>query len=906
LELRTDQWHDKGGSGPWFDVVHFDLHGSAIKDEDACIHFLSSDGNNISPVNSTDVGRVLARNHVTAVFLNACESGYLGGESRACFAKGLIDSGVSNVLAMAYSLTNTAASILVSTFYTHLLTTKLEFSAASGAARRALRDSMLRDCRFGRKVEIEDAIIPVVFTSSPAADMFREHEYARQLPFDMSFTPSDQGFSASMVTEILAEHTTPPIKGRESDALRMEFLASNGSSNQESPSPTGKIILLHGTAGVGKSDFAKCLASWWEQTNFIHSSVYVDISRPNFEDEIRTLVERSNQGSVDESASSTGRMLYIVDHVDSKTLRTSKIPFDNDGQAMFKKNIGELAGTKNLVIIVSRKTEAWLKVPVPQRHDLHNLDPYSATIFASKIYRDLHIESVLEDREETDSLDVLLCRLDYNPLAIATFLHALWERSSSIDACKPSIFLQRMLGLPDYIPMHSGLHKQVQECRDLVHQLIMQCGEKANVILSRLALTSGWFDEDWYRLMSLSGGQDIELTNPYVTSFVTKFLLTSGWVRRTSESYQVYRNGEAHYNDRLKVDGYLMHALLINVLREGFYSSFTLLGTRDRFTQGMWWHFVELMVRKAAIYNQSEHGTVEALRHQALTEAEAFSFLTAFEICLQDAEAPIVYGPNKRMWGAHGLWVLLQRLDECSKKINREVKTAPQTMALSLAMLVPRLERVQSFLTMRLDIGQVDFKQETGLTNVEYCMFVTKMVAEHYCIRNPMKAGQYIARCLGLIQRHGDRIATFNWQLQHIFAWLLIALSYCYIYTQSDFIECVKILRVALQACRFMEQRTVIEGSDGDFDLSVMSREDVEKSPYRSILAARMYGIATLRLCAFKALRMALETLGKRQEAGTFGTLEINAQVFFFQFFPAAMLNELPRLGEKYGDTHVL
>jgi CHAT domain len=911
LDLRTRQWHEKGGSGPWFDIVHFDLHGT-IKNSEAYIHFLSGSGEWIFKQKSANVGNALARNHVTTVFLNACESGYLGEEPSACFAKGLTDSGVSNVLAMSYSLTNTAASILVSTFYTYLLTTKLDFWAASGAARQALRDSTLRDCRFGRKVELQDSIIPIIFTSGPAADKSWTHDYALQLPLNIECIREHEGVPTILVNEIFAGHTTPPITGRESDVLKMEWMVSDEESVQQTPSKKGKTILLKGPAGVGKSEFARYLASWWVETNFVKSAVYLDVSRPTFEYELATASARRDESSSDGSVSSTDRTLYVLDHVDSKTLPTSGTTFDEEGKGRFKTAVAALAGTDNIVLLISRKDEEWLRVRIRQRHQLQNLDPYSATILASKIYDELPINSILETRDEASALETLLCRLDYNPLAIEVFLYALMERSSSIDDCKPSSLLHQLLYLPDFIPMFRNPHKQVQECRDFVKELITQQSQKANIILSRLALTSGWFDEDWYRLTYLSGGLDIGLDDATITVFVKKFLLTSGWVTKRSESYQLYRNNQAQSGEKLLVNGYHMHALLVNAVRERFFSALRPLGTRSEFTQGMWWHFTELMIRKAGVYNQSDPGTVEGLRHQALTEAEAFSFLTAFEVCLQDALEPIVSGPNKQMWGAHGLWGVLKHLHKCSKKITRESQTAPQTIALSLPMILPRMELVQNYLFLRLAIGRLDWKQETRITNLEYCMLVTRMLAEHYYVRNPMRSGQYIALCLALICRHAKRITTFNWELQNIFAWLLITLSYCYIYTHSSFSQPEKILRVALQACRLMEQRTVIEDSDTvpptsrTFDLAQLSRQDLENSPYRRTLAARMYEIATLRLCAFKALRMVHQTVGEAELAKYFETLEIHTQVFFFQFFPANALHELPRLGERYGDTNVL
>ena len=755
---------------------------------------------------------MLARNHVTTVFLNACESGHLTEDPRACFAKGLINSGVSNVLAMSYSLTNTSASILVGKFYEHLLTVKLDFWAASQAARQALRDDPFRDCRFGRKVELQDSIIPIVFLSRPAADKSWVHDYARQLPLDLKHMQDHERTSVILVNGVSTKFGTTPIIGRESDVLKIEWMAADKTPIQRTTSMKGKAILLKGAAGVGKSEFALYLASWWIQTNFVETAVYLDVSHSTFQSLLKIALIREDGRPSDSSVSSKHRTLYVLDHMNSKTLPTSRTPFGPEDKSRFRTAVAALAGTDNIVLLISRKDEEWLRVPVAQRHQLQNLAPYSATILASGLYDEMKLRSVLDTKNEADALEVLLCRLDYNPLAIRVLLYALMERSTSIDDCKPSRLLQQFLQLPDYVPLSGDSHQQIQECRDFVSELIEQQPQKAEIILSRLALCSGWFDEDWYRLTYLSGGQDIGLNDATITAFVKKYLLTSGWVTKKSQSCQLYKNSQAT-EEWVVVDGYHMHALLINTVREAFF----LISTRSM--KGSWWHFTELMLRKAGSYYERDPSTLEGLRCQILTEAEAFSFLTAFEVCLQDALFqdpldPVVIGPNKRMWGAHGLWGILRHLHRCSKKINSETRTAPQTVALSLTMILTRMERVQNYLFLRLALGQLDPRVETRITNVEYCLRVSRMMAEHYYLRNPMRSGQHIALCLAFVCRNASRTITFNWESQDIFVWLLLTLSYCYIHTQSDLRQAERILRVTLQACRFVEQRTVTEFSD--------------------------------------------------------------------------------------------
>jgi hypothetical protein len=910
LTFRTHQWHEKGGTGPWFDIVHFDMHGS-VKESEAYIHFLSGSGKKTFLQNSANVGKMLARNHVTTVFLNACESGYLGGEPKACFAGGLIDAGVPSVMAMSHSLTNTAASIIVSKFYTSLLNTRLDFWAASGAARQALRDSTLRDCRFGRKVELEDSIIPVIFVSKSATDRPWAHGHS---PLDTSSIP-DHPTVARIFANMDDDHTTPrtPSRvGRESDFLKMEWLASSDNSDGPSSSRPGKTILLNGGAGVGKTAFAKDLASWWIDTNFVQHATRLDMlgllgdSTP-----LDICAELKST-----SAASAGRTVYILDHLECRTISTAEKPLDKEDRSRFKDAIGTLVGSDNIVIVISRRNEEWLQVPTSQRHELQNLDPYSATIFASNVYHEYGYKSALESRDEATALEVLVCRLDYNPLSIKAFLSALLERSSGVDDCKPSIFLEQILRRPGYIPLLRSSHYQVFGVRLFLQNLCAQQGIKTDVILSRLALTAGWFNEDWYQLIYRSGGLQIGLNDAVITTFLKKHLLTSGWVRKAPQPYQLsaaYLNERPQAEEGLDVNGYYMHAMLINAVRERWVPRSTPLEMCPDLPREQYRLFADFMIGKAiAYYKLNENHTAAVLQRHHIVEAEAFSLLTAFEVCFQDVLEPFTSEPGKEpKWGVYGPIAILEQLHQCSIRTSQEIQTAPQTVALTSAMIFPRMERVQNYLFLRLAVGQLDEEQGTGFSNVEHCITATRTVAELHIVRNPMKAGQYIALCLGLIRRYSSRVVTSAWGVQHNLAWLLMALSYCIIYTRSP-VEPTEILQVALQACRLIERQIIIVDPETDppicktFDLARERDIDWRNIPYQKKLFRKMLSIGLLRLGTFKALRMTYQAMHGEEQMNKYGLLEESTEFFFFESIAEETLHALSQVNIETSLEYVL
>jgi hypothetical protein len=158
--------------------------------------------------------------------------------------------------------------------------------------------------------------------------------------------------------DLVKEPCTLSSLGRESDVLKMEWLALSDDPNERKSSKNRKTILLNGGAGVGKTDFARYLASWWFDTNFVQHAHRLDMISSDWEASLQKMCKELDL--LDRSAASTGRTVYILDHLESRKIPTSREPLDKESKHRFKHAIRTLAGIDNIVIVISRKSEEWL------------------------------------------------------------------------------------------------------------------------------------------------------------------------------------------------------------------------------------------------------------------------------------------------------------------------------------------------------------------------------------------------------------------------------------------------------------------------------------------------------------------------------------------------------------------
>src|SRR5258708_1293225 len=159
---------------------------------------------------------------------NACQSGKQIGESETSLGSRLMQAGVQLVLAMGYSVTVSAAELLMQTLYQHLFAGE-ELSAAIRHARTELYNHKARRASFEQR-------------TGPENWFEREAEEHRSHPPEPHY-----GFV-----------------GRDLDILEIErrlLLKRN-------------LLLVRGMGGAGKTTLLRHLGAWWHTTGFVERVFY--------------------------------------------------------------------------------------------------------------------------------------------------------------------------------------------------------------------------------------------------------------------------------------------------------------------------------------------------------------------------------------------------------------------------------------------------------------------------------------------------------------------------------------------------------------------------------------------------------------------------------------------------------
>ncbi|MGB5713424.1 MAG: CHAT domain-containing protein, partial [Waterburya sp.] len=229
-----DQHLDKKGNG-YYHIVHFDTHGSLMEYQDleqgeehnrysfqarfgrkdlepydgkkAFIFLEEETRGQADPVEATELAKLLTGKGIPVCILNACQSGKQVSESTATEADNretslgsrLMAAGMEMVVAMGYSVTVTAAEVMMSKVYTHLFASS-DFHQAIRLGRRELWNRKTREASFNLTIDLEDWILPVVYSNQAVKLNLRdftpqeEEAYYDSIDSKYRFTPPTYGF----------------------------------------------------------------------------------------------------------------------------------------------------------------------------------------------------------------------------------------------------------------------------------------------------------------------------------------------------------------------------------------------------------------------------------------------------------------------------------------------------------------------------------------------------------------------------------------------------------------------------------------------------------------------------------------------------------------------------------------
>ena len=434
-DIRSDH-----GDG-YYHIIHLDMHGSLLSYEEylkvAEINkppqhtfqrnyaqtgitkyqglkaFLLFNGveNGGNLVSADDLAALLKSNQIPIMVLNACQSGKQVGATETSLASRMLDAGVQLVVGMGYSVTVSAAELLMTTLYKQLL----EERSPSEAIRRArleLFHNKKRRAAYGQMIDLEDWMLPVIYQN-------------RAPEFDKK---AFQGQVASADTEYAAPRTEYGFVGRDMDILAIEqhLLTKRN------------LLLTRGMGGAGKTTLLHHLGWWWQKTRFVEQVFYFGYDRKAYHlpEIIQTIggqlnlklsgIAENDQSAILQKLKST-RHLLILDNLESITGEPLAIQntLPADAQAELRNFLQKLLDGRTIILLGSRSGEEWLR-PDPLRdndvYDIPGLDYEARTDLAEAIIKAIGAPNYPEQEDHQSDFRRLLKLLGGYPLAMEVVL----------------------------------------------------------------------------------------------------------------------------------------------------------------------------------------------------------------------------------------------------------------------------------------------------------------------------------------------------------------------------------------------------------------------------------------------------------------------------------------------------
>ena len=442
------------GNG-YYHIVHFDVHGALktyedfqqgvennrylydarygrdkeIKPYDGLKAYLALEGNakgEYDLVEASEIANLLTGKGIPVCILNACQSGKQLNQSETednretSLGSRLMNAGMQMVVAMSYSVTVTAAEIVMREIYTHLFDNQ-DLNEAIRLGRRELYNRKQRKAYYNTEIELEDWLLPVTYCNGEIDFNLRE------------FTPEEEEqYYLNLDSQYKFVEPTYSFVGRDIDILLIEkaLLRHN-------------ILLLQGMGGTGKTTLLNHLREWWQVTKFAEKIFYFgyDKAAHTLEQivyEIGKQIYNRFELATFQAQSLTVKWrklayklraesyILILDNLESVTGQSLAIPntLDETAREEIKKFLFSLVDGKTKVILGSRILEEWLQ-PNTFRdniYQLKGLDVQARSDLAEKIIKRVNSDRLLDELEADEDFARLMNLLAGYPLAMEVVL----------------------------------------------------------------------------------------------------------------------------------------------------------------------------------------------------------------------------------------------------------------------------------------------------------------------------------------------------------------------------------------------------------------------------------------------------------------------------------------------------
>lgn len=560
ISSRTEAWHLSGGDGPWFDMVHFDVHG-VVQDGTARLRFLSGSGENEYLPTFDEIGETLQSNEVRTVLFNSCDSARVTNTGRSNMAMKLLSFGIQDVVAMQFPLTSTAASYFIKTFYSFYLTGTYSVSEATHLGRQVLLGNRTRDSYLSVQVELPDFVVPVMYHSG-ATEASQEVAAVLKLP-----RPSKQMMEMSkMCSSVDKEFKSwGPFLGRHYDGMAVEW--------QFFREKRTNIMLIRGVHGCGKTAFSQWLMRCWLITGVV--TLCLDLSyksrdKSNILSLLRELYDNTRPdypGRLESFVSELVSNPFVI-HIDSVECLSNPLMSVANGQpgdvsdkdkTHLKDFIGRLKGGSTMIILNSISSERWLGLP---GHAIYELGPLShphACSLAHAILRAEGLGNKVQDPDSIKCIGYMMYTLRCNPSAITNTIKGMVLTPITTSNARTAFNVL----LVAYMAPNLA-ESQIRECLEFVRRIHARYISDTPRVLLLLGLSAptNSFTPSFFEYLSSAINSfypGASLTAEDALEFVKVNFIGSTWIQE--------ERGPVPYSRGEKQRFYLVHPLLNNMLR---------------------------------------------------------------------------------------------------------------------------------------------------------------------------------------------------------------------------------------------------------------------------------------------------------------------------------------------------
>ncbi|MEM8723298.1 MAG: CHAT domain-containing protein [Cyanobacteria bacterium P01_G01_bin.39] len=442
----------------YYHIVHFDVHGSLqtyqtyqdrleigiypefrygreeIEEYDGFKAFLALEGEEIGeydPVEASEIADLLTGKNIPVCILNACQSGKQLNQQEAednretSLGSRLMNAGMQMVVAMSYSVTVTAAEIIMQQIYQHLFDNQ-DINQAIRLGRKELYNRKARKAYYNTEIDLEDWLLPVVYCNGEVNFNLRE------------FTPEEETqYYSNLASKYEFTQPTDGFVGRDIDILLIEkaLLQHN-------------ILLLQGMGGTGKSTLLNHLREWWQVTNFAQAQdvvyigdnkraytlqqIFFEISKQLYN---QFDFERFQAKNINEQWQELSNKFHsesyilILDNLESITGKALAIQntLEESDREEIRNFLASLVGGKTKVILGSRIAEEWLQESTFQdnHYQLQGLDTQARTNLAENILRRVNSSKSIDEIKTDEHFQRLMRLLAGHPLAMKVVISSI-------------------------------------------------------------------------------------------------------------------------------------------------------------------------------------------------------------------------------------------------------------------------------------------------------------------------------------------------------------------------------------------------------------------------------------------------------------------------------------------------